>query len=315
MASTRIRLGISSCLLGEAVRYDGGHKHDAYITATLGRFFDFVSVCPEVAIGLGVPRPPIRLARQTRGVRAQGAQNPALDVTERLAAYAGQVAPSLSDVSGYILKQKSPSCGMQGVPVYPPQGAPLATGTGVYALALMQRLPELPFEEEQRLTDPAVRQNFLQRVFVYYRWQRLAPELTPLSLVDFHARHEFILLAHDETAYGELGRLVAGAGGGKIDEHGAHYVRQLMQCLKKPATRTRHANVLQHALGFLQRDLDADDKTEMLALIERYRLGQTPWVVPIAMMQRHLRRFPQPYLEQQYYLAPHPDELALQDLA
>ncbi len=315
MQSARIRLGISSCLLGQSVRYDGGHKHNEYITATLGSCFEFVPFCPEVAIGLGVPRSPIQLVRQARGVRALGIADPALDVTDQLVAYAGRVAPALTAVSGYILKQSSPSCGMERVKVYRTKGAPLVNGVGVYARALMERWPEMPFEEEGRLMDPVLRESFIERVFVYHRWQRLVRDaLTPKLLVDFHARHELIVLAHDERAYRALGRDVAAAGRGKIAERGAHYIRQLMQSLKKPATRAHHANVLQHAFGFLKRNLDRGDKSEMLGLIERYRRGQVPLIVPITLMRHYLRRSPQPYLEQQYYLAQHPDELLLRDL-
>lgn len=311
MTSTRIRLGISSCLLGQAVRYDGGHKHNAYLAATFGRFFEFVPFCPEVAIGLSVPRPPIRLVRHAHGVRARGVGDVGVDVTEKLVAYAEHVVPGLQDVSGYILKQNSPSCGMEEVKVYRPGEAPAANGVGVYARALMERLAELPFEEEGRLMDPVSRENFIERVFIYHRWQQLVPHLTPQSLVEFHARHKLILLAHDEQAYGRLGRSIGDAGSGKIADYGARYIRQLMQSLKKPATRSRHAKVLQHALGFLKRSLEAADKEEMLALIERYRLGRVPLIVPTVMMRRHLRRFPQPYLEQQHYFAPYPDELLM----
>lgn len=315
MKSTRIRLGISSCLLGQSVRYDGGHKHNEYITATLGSCFEFVPFCPEVAVGLGVPRPPIQLVRQARGVRALGVTNAALDVTDQLVAYAERVAPALTAVSGYILKKSSPSCGMERVTVYRAKGAPLVNGVGVYARVLMERRPEMPFEDEGRLMDPVLRENFIERVFVYHRWQQLMRDaLTPELLVEFHTRHKLIVLAHDERAYRALGRDVAAAGHGKIAERGAHYIRQLMQSLKKPATRARHANVLQHAFGFLKRNLDRGDKSEMLGLIERYRRGQVPLIVPITLMRHYLRRSPQPYLEQQYYLAQHPDELLLRNL-
>jgi len=312
--TARIRLGISSCLLGQEVRYDGGHKHNGYITESLGQFFEFVPFCPEVAIGLGVPRPPIRLVKGVDGTRARGIKNPTLDVTDRLAEYAAKVAPKLRGVSGYILKKGSPSCGMERVKVYGRQGVSVSAGAGIYAGALMELLPVLPFEEEGRLMDPVLRENFIERVFVYHRWQQLAGQrLTARRLVEFHTRHKFIVLAHDEKRYRELGRLVATAGRRGIAAIGQDYITLLMQALRKPATRTRHSNVLQHLFGFFKNNLDAGDKRELLALIDSYRRGHVPLVVPITLIRHSLRRFPEPYVSAQYYLAPHPDELMLRN--
>lgn len=312
--TARIRLGISSCLLGQEVRYDGGHKHNGYITETLGQFFEFVPFCPEVAIGLGIPRPPIRLVKSAQRVRARGIKDPALDVTDQLQGYAERVAPKLHDISGYILKKGSPSCGMERVKIYGSKGMSVASGAGVYAATLMELLPALPFEEEGRLMDPVLRENFVERVFVYHRWQQLiTPRLTARRLVEFHTRHKFIVLAHDEPRYRELGRLVATAGRGNTAAVGRSYIALLMQALRKPATRTRHSNVLQHLFGFFKKNLDADDKRELLALIDGYRRGRVPLVVPVTLIRHYLRRFPEPYVNEQYYLAPHPDELMLRN--
>ncbi|MEI6413695.1 MAG: DUF523 and DUF1722 domain-containing protein [Pseudomonadota bacterium] len=313
--TTRIRLGISSCLLGQKVRFDGGHKHNGYITESLGRFFDFVPFCPEVAIGLGIPRPPIRLVKSEQKIWARGVRDPSLDVTARLAAYAKEVALlKLPGVSGYLLKKGSPSCGMARVKVYSPEGLPVTGSAGIYAATLMALHPELPVEEEGRLMDPVLRENFIERVFVYYRWQQatLTP-LTPKTLVEFHTRHKFIVLAHDEKRYRELGRLVATAGSGDLVDIGRRYIQGLMQALGKPATRARHSNVLQHLFGFFKAHLDAEDKRELLALIDHYREGQVPLVVPITLIRHYLRRHPDPYVQEQYYLAPHPDELMLRN--
>ena len=312
--SARIRIGISSCLLGQAVRYDGGHKHNGYITESLGQLFEFVPFCPEVAIGLGVPRPPIRLVAVKHGARARGVKDASLDVTDQLTAYAEKVAPTLADVSGYILKKGSPSCGMERVKVYSDKGKPGGSASGLYAGALMARLPELPFEEEGRLMEPQLRENFVERVFVYHRWQQLtAQRLSAKALVGFHTRHKFIVLAHDEKRYRELGRLVAAAGRSGMAELGRRYIQLLMQALKKPATRTRHANVLQHLSGFLKQNLDTADKRELLELIDTYRRGHVPLVVPLTLLRHYLRRYPEPYLSEQYYLTPHPDELMLRN--
>jgi len=312
--SARIRVGISSCLIGQEVRYDGGHKHNEYITRSLGQFFDFVPFCPEVAIGLGIPRPPIRLVKAGSAVQARGVNDPDLNVTEALLDYADKVAPRLRPLSGYILKKNSPSCGMERVKLYTPKGMPAGTTAGIYAGRLQLLHPELPFEEEGRLMDPVLRENFVERVFVYHRWQQLvAKRLTAKALVEFHTRHKFIVLAHDEKAYRALGRLVAGAGRAPAAETGSHYIALLMQALRKPATRTRHSNVLQHLSGFFKKHLDAEDKSELQDVITNYRRGQVPLVVPITLLRHYLRRFPDPYLASQYYLAPHPDELMLRN--
>lgn len=305
--SARIRIGISSCLLGQEVRYDGGHKYNGYITESLGQFFEFVPFCPEVAIGLGVPRPPIHLVAGKQGVRARGVRNASLDVTEQLAGYAKKVAPTLADVSGYIFKKNSPSCGMQRVKVYRAKGKPSGSAPGIYAGTLMARLPELPCEEEDRLMDPVLRENFVGRVFVYHRWQQLnTRRLSVKALIDFHTRHKFIVLAHDEKRYRELDRLIASAVRGGLAELGRRYIQLLMQALKKPATRTRHANVLQQLSGFLKQNLDVADRRELLELIDAYRRGRVPLAVPITLLCHHLRRYPQPDLSEQYYLAPQP---------
>jgi len=312
--SNRLRIGISGCLIGQEVRYDGGHKHNEYITRTLGQFFEFVPFCPEVAIGMGIPRPTLRLVKAGSAVHARGVKDPALDVTGKLVAYADKVSPQVLKLSGYILKKNSPSCGMERVKLYSTRGIPVGTATGLYAGRLQHLHPELPFEEEGRLMDPVLRESFVERVFIYHRWQQLtAKRLTPKALVAFHTRHKFIVLAHDEKAYRELGRLVAGAGRGAMAETGAQYIRLLMQALKKPATRTRHSNVLQHLAGFFKKHLDADDRRELQDVIANYRRGRLPLVVPITLLRHYLRRFPDPYLTAQFYLAPHPDELMLRN--
>jgi uncharacterized protein YbgA (DUF1722 family)/uncharacterized protein YbbK (DUF523 family) len=312
--SSAPRIGISSCLLGERVRYDGAHKKNEYITESLGRCFEFVPFCPEVAIGMGVPRPPIRLVRVGSDIRARGVRDAELDVTEPLRDYAVRVAPKLKSLSGYILKKDSPSCGMERVRVHGAQGVPRRDGAGIFAQRLMELVPQLPFEEEGRLMDPALRENFVERVYVYHRWrQRCTPRLSAKALVEFHTRHKFIVLAHDETVYRALGRLVAGAGRGSLAEVRSRYLELLMNGLRKPATRARTTNVLQHVFGFFKKRLEADDKREMVELIENYRRGHVPLIVPITMLRHYLRRFPDPYLSGQYFLAPDPDEVMLRN--
>ena len=309
-----IRVGISSCLLGQEVRFDGGHKRDAYIMGTLSQFFEFVPVCPEEAVGLGIPRQPIRLVRSGKGVRVVGVKDPRLDPTDALAEFGRQTAGRLDDVSGYILKNNSPSCGMERVKIYSEKGMPERKGVGIYAAALMEALPLLPVEEEGRLGDPVLRENFIERVFVYHRWQQLvAAGPSPAGLVEFHADHKYLIMAHGQAAYRELGRMVADAGKTDLSRLADHYVATLMRTLRKPSGPRQHVNVLHHLMGYLKRYLDAEDRAELVDMIQQYRNGLVPLIVPITLLRHHFRRHPVPYVERQHYLSPHPKELMLRN--
>ncbi len=308
----KIRLGISSCLLGERVRYDGNHKHDSFLTGTFGLFFEWVPVCPEVAVGLGIPRPPIRLVGSPASARAVGAKDASIDVTDKLAAYGKRQAHALENLSGYIFKSKSPSCGMERVKVYRAAGAPAANGRGIYAAAFLSAQPWLPAEEEGRLGNPRLRENFIERVFVYRRWQELvARGLSASRLMEFHAHHKLALMAHDVEAYRALGRLVAQAGRRNLKEFGHDYIRRLMDALRRPATPARHANVMMHLMGCLKMQLDAEDKAELLEMIHAYRRGETPFAAPLTLLRHYFRRFPDPTVMHQTYLHPDPRELLL----
>lgn len=313
----RIRIGISACLLGQEVRYDGGHKRDSYILGTLGRYFGFVPLCPEVAIGLGVPRETIRLVRDASGeLRAVGTRNPRLDVTERLADHGRQASAQLAGISGYLLKKDSPSCGMERVKVYEAHkpGPARHAGRGIYAGEIMARLPLMPVEEEGRLGDPLLRECFLERVFVYHRWQGVqAQGFTAQKLVDFHTAHELLVMAHSHAGLRRLGRLVAEAGARPPDLLAADYARELMAILKRPARRGGHVRVLHHLMRRLQRALEPQDRQELQHLIERYRLGRLPLIVPLTLLQHYLNRHPDPSIAHQHYLNPHPDELMLRN--
>jgi uncharacterized protein YbgA (DUF1722 family)/uncharacterized protein YbbK (DUF523 family) len=309
--SPRLRLGVSSCLLGERVRYDGDHKLDRFVTGTLGKHFEFVPVCPEVAIGLGVPRPPLRLVGDPAAPRAVGTADPTLDITAKLAAYGRRQARRLDGISGYILKSRSPSCGMERVQVYG-HGGHARPGRGVYAAVLMERQPLLPVEEEGRLGDPALRDNFLERVFACRRWQEfVAAGVTARGLVDFHGTHKLALLAHGDRPYRELDRLVARAGRRDARRVSADYIRLFMAALKHRATRTRHAHVLRQALGHLKQQLDTADKTELLDLIDAYRRGTLPLAAPVTLLRHHCRRDPNAWIGTQVYLYPDPREFIL----
>ncbi len=310
-----LKIAVSSCLLGNPVRYDAGHKHSAYLTQTLGEYFEFIPFCPEVAIGLGIPRPPIRLVNIDGSIRVRGVKDTEQDVTDALIAYGEGVARQLRHVSGYLFKKGSPSCGMERVKVYDAQsGHPVDSSAGMFAATIMRTLPELPVEEEGRLMDSRLRENFIERVFIYHRWHcYCASGMTPAALVDFHTRHKFSVLAHDEAAYRELGRLVAAAGKRDIGAVAGEYIRLLMAALAKIATPKQHANVLMHIMGFFKTELDSDDKAELLDLVDAYRRQQVPLIVPITLIHHHLRCHPNDYISSQYYIAPHPRELMLRN--
>jgi uncharacterized protein YbgA (DUF1722 family)/uncharacterized protein YbbK (DUF523 family) len=305
----KIPIGISSCLLGQNVRYDGGHKQDAYITGTLSEYFDFQPFCPEVEIGLGTPRPAIHLIKIDHAVRCVGVKDPEFEVTDRLRRHAEHQKDLHAGLCGYILKKDSPSCGMERVKVH--AGAqPHNDGVGIYAEEMMRLNPLLPVEEEGRLGDPALRENFIQRVYVLYRWKTLlAAGLTPNSLTRFHARHKLIILSHDD--YRDLGQLLAGVTQATVAQVAEQYVLQLMATLKKLASRKKHVNVLQHIQGYLKKELSADDKAELCEVIDQYRNGYVPLIVPLTLLKHHFRKCPDPYIEESYYLSPYPQELQL----
>ncbi|MFC1664519.1 YbgA family protein [Pseudomonadota bacterium] len=309
-----IRVGISSCLIGQPVRYNGRHKKNTYITQSLAHYFDFVPICPESAIGMGVPRPPIQLVDREGNIRAVSIQNQDQDFTNLLSAYGHEMSKSLSGISGYILKKDSPSCGMERVRVFEKNSISHKRGRGIYAASLIQGQPLLPVEEEGRLQDPVLRENFIERIFIYYRWQQLVSNgLTASGLIDFHSRHKFNLLAHDQTIYRRLGRLVSEAGSENIDTIAHSYIDMVMLALRKPATKKNHGNVLMHIMGFLKDQLASDDKQELLRVLDAYRQGQVPLVVPITLFRHHLRHHPHPYITQQYYIDPYPEEMMLRN--
>ena len=310
------RIAISSCLLGEKVRYDSGHKHNRYITGTLGEYFDFVPLCPEVAVGLGIPRPTIRLVVRDGEVRARAQSDETLDPTDELRDYGRKMASQIEGkVCGYLLKKDSPSCGMERVKVFDKPNAPAKReGVGIYAREILSLLPDLPVEEEGRLMDPGLRENFVERVFTYDRWLKFLDEdFTPAGLVKFHTCHKFFILAHDETTYRELGRIVADVGKGDLVDTAATYASLLMQGLKKQATPRKNANVLQHMMGFFKDDLDSHDKQELLNAIELHRQRLVPAIVPITLINYFRRKYRNAYIDDQVYLEPHPPELMLRN--
>lgn len=306
----KIQIGVSSCLLGEEVRFNGGHKRSRYVTDILSEYFQFVPLCPELAIGLGVPRPPIRLVGTLDSPRAISPKDPSIDATEDLDNYGREIGRTHAFISGFILKAKSPSCGMERVKVYDKNDVPSPNGRGLFAAALMETQPLLPCEEEGRLNDPGLRGSFLERVFAFHQWQCIvAKGLKPRDLVKFHTEHKFLLLAHDQEAMRRLGRLVAEAGGGDLEQIGHEYIAGMMKALSKPAKKKAQANVLQHLAGYVSDKLDAGDRAELDETIHDYRTEKLPIIAPLTLIRHHLRRLPHDYLEKQKYLESRPPSL------
>lgn len=312
---TAIRIGVSSCLLGEGVRFDGGHKKDSFLTGTFGRFVEWVPVCPEVECGLGTPRESMRLVNTNDGVRLLTGKTH-IDHTERMTRYSKRCVDELAseELCGYVLKKDSPSCGLERVKVYGAHHVPMKSGRGIFAEKLVERFPTLPVEEEGRLSDPRLRENFVERVFAYWRLRNLFRGHWNLgSLVTFHTAHKLILMAHSPDAYQRLGRLVARARGVAPVELERTYTAAFMAALTTIATPRRHANVLQHMVGYFKDRLDRVSKGELLASIEEYRTGLVPLIVPITLLRHHVRVHDVSYLSGQLYLEPHPKELMLRN--
>lgn len=308
-----LRVAVSKCLLGERVRYDGGHKKSSLPHDELAGLFTFVGLCPEVAIGLGTPREPIRLEGTTESYRAVGVTDKQ-DVTARLQHEAERVVPVVQQSAAYIFMKNSPSCGLFRVKVYDANGSPHPRGQGVYANRLRELLPDLPVEESGRLFDPVLRENFVTRAFVYAHWQRLiAAGVKAAHLVEFHARYKYLLMAHSVAHTTSAGRVLSDLSGGSqaLMTCASQYFRELMAGLAKPATRGGHANVLSHLQGYVKQALGAHDRAELARLIEEYRLGAQPLLAPLTLLRHHLQHHASAYALQQIYLEPHPPSAGL----
>jgi uncharacterized protein YbgA (DUF1722 family)/uncharacterized protein YbbK (DUF523 family) len=314
-ADTPIRIGISACLLGQEVRFDGGHKRSDFLVDIFGPFVEFAPVCPEVEVGLGVPRETLRLVRDGADVRLLGNKSGA-DRTDAMRRYSDRRTTSLTndDLSGYVLKKDSPSCGMERVRIYTASGIPARNGRGLYADALIRRFPNLPIEEEGRLNDAHLRDNFIERVFAYRRLRTFfAGRWTAGGLVAIHTAHKLQLLAHAPRSYAELGRMVANASSIARAELRDRYETEFMGALNKIATPARHVNVLQHMAGYFRDRLDPESRRELASVIEDYRAGLVPLIVPITLVRHHVRTLDIGYLKGQVYLEPHPRELMLRN--
>lgn len=312
-ASDKIRIGISSCLLGENVRFDGGHKRDVFITNTLSEYFEWVPVCPEMEIGMGTPRESLRLIGDLDAPRMVTTKTN-IDHTEKMVAFSRAKVQALEQagINGYILKKDSPSCGMERVRVYNDKGIPDKKGTGLFARVLLQRNPYLPVEEEGRLNEPRLRENFITRVFCHYRWQQFCARPYKVGeLVTFHARHKYLLMAHSEKHLRALGKLTAMAKSMPANEVLQTYEDGFFQALNYKATKRKHTNVLTHIFGHFKKELGSWEKQELLQVIEDYRNEYVPLIVPLTLIRHYVEKFDIAYIKDQVYLKPHPKELML----
>ncbi|MEZ4525484.1 MAG: DUF523 and DUF1722 domain-containing protein [Desulfobacterales bacterium] len=310
----KIKLGVSACLLGHEVRYDGGHKLNHFIRDTLGQFADFVPVCPESECGLGIPREALRLIGSPENPRLIARQTQK-DFTHQMRDWAQKRLNELEreDLCGFIFKKDSPSSGLYRVKVYQDSGQPVKSGTGIFAKAFVQRFPLLPVEEEGRLNDADLRENFIESIFVFKRLRELVQKKKSRgALVEFHTRHKLLVMAHSPEHYRIMGKIVAETSG-TLEETYAEYIRTMAEALRLKATPRKHINVLQHIMGYFKKQLSAPEKQEILELLELYRSGHIPLIVPVTLMNHFVRKYEQPYLKDQYYLHPHPVELRLRN--
>ena len=311
----KIKIGISSCLLGNAVRYDGGHKLDRFLRDTLGQYVDYVPVCPETECGMGIPRESMRLEGKTGAPRLV-THRTREDKTEMMLRWAKKRVAELEaeNLCGFIFKSDSPSSGMERVKVYDDKGMPAKTGVGIFARIFMEHFPLLPVEEEGRLHDTGLRENFIDRIFTLKRWREIRNMKSSRgALVDFHTRHKLLLLSHSTKLYQAMGKLVAGQKSLSVQDLFLQYELMMMEALKLKTTPKKNVNVLQHMMGYFKEQLSTDEKKELLEILDDYQKGFIPLIVPLTLIGHYVRKYDQAYLRKQIYLNPHPLELQLRN--
>jgi uncharacterized protein YbgA (DUF1722 family)/uncharacterized protein YbbK (DUF523 family) len=311
----KIRLGISTCLLGENVRYDGGHKLDRFLTETLAQYIEYVPVCPEVECGLPIPREAMHLEGDPESPRLVTLRTKQ-DMTERMVSWAKKRVVDLEkeDLCGFIFKSDSPSSGMERIRVYNEKGMPVKKGVGMFARIFIDHFPLLPVEDEGRLHDPKLRENFVERIFTLKRWREvLAKKESRGDLVDFHTQHKLLILSHSPKHYQIMGKLVAQVKGIPLKEPYKKYQNILMEALQLKSTPKKNTNVLMHMMGYFKEQLSSHEKQELLEVIDHYRQEYIPLIVPMTLMSHYVRKYDQPYLKQQVYINPHPLELQLRN--
>jgi uncharacterized protein YbgA (DUF1722 family)/uncharacterized protein YbbK (DUF523 family) len=312
----KIKIGISSCLFGNAVRYDGSSSRDSFLMDTLGHYVSYVPVCPEVECGLSIPREPVRLVGSPDAPRLVTTRT-GIDHTERMLSWAHKRVAELEDenLCGFIFKKNSPSSGMERVKVYVDySGMPVKKGVGMFARAFMEHFPLLPVEEDGRLCDIHLRDNFVERIFALKRWRDMLDDgKNRGSLVAFHTAHKLLIMSHSTTHYHLMGKLVARAKELSLKELYTQYESLLLDALRLMAKRKKHVNVLQHMMGYFKKTLSADEKKELLEVIDNYAREYVPLIVPVTLINHYVRKYDQPYLKGQVYLNPHPLELQIRN--
>ena len=309
--SNKLAIGLSACLAGEKVRFDGSHRKDSALTQAMSKCFEFQTFCPEVAIGMGIPRQPIRLVNSSKGVQAIETRNNSIDVTEQLKSLAEKHRAWMEKLSGFVVKKGSPSCGMERVKVYENKNAN-PVGRGLFTEQLVASYPLLPVEEEGRLKNPDLLDSFIQRVYAYSRWTELkADGLSMFKIIHFHTQYKMVLLSRCQKNYRKLGRLVASIDKNDIDTSSNEYISMFMETLKKPATRGGHFNVLQHLQGFLKHQLPDDEKQNLIYIVEKYRSGELPLIAPLTLLNMYFNRHPHHFTDNSLYLKPYPIELGI----
>lgn len=307
------RLGVSACLLGKPVRFDGGHKQNSFIHASLVNHVEYVPVCPEIEAGFSTPRPAMQLRANGKEIRMVLSKDNHVDVSQQMTDFSNKRVNQLGDLDGFIFKKNSPSCGVFRVPVVINEhGYRDKNGMGLFAKMFTSRYPLIPVEEEGRLNDADLRENFIERVFAYRRWKNT--ENSVRGLIEFHSRHKLMLMARGSHFYQELGRIVAGTTAKELDEIREIYIHRFMEVMSSIPSPGRQVNVMQHILGYLKSVLSREDKKELLGVFEAYRQRQLPLITPVTLLRHYLRIYPQPYIEGQHYLAPFPEQLALRSV-
>lgn len=311
----KIPLGVSQCLLGDPVRYDGSHKHIRYLTEVMSKYVNFRPVCPEMAIGLGVPRKPIRLIVSGGQDRILGVENSDLDVTHALIHEAENVAAQMPDICGYVFTQNSPSCGVFTVKRYSENGVRIdSRGRGAFAKRFIELMPLVPVEEAGRLNDAALRENFITRIFALHDWrQTVANAPTAKKIIEFYSRYKYQVMAHHVPSYFLIGKFLANLSNKDINDIAKEFIGLLMTALGHPATRKGNTNALMHLRGYLKLHITSQEKQELGHLIESYTKGLVPLVVPLTLLKHHLMTLDNPYLKQQTFWSPYPDELGLRN--
>jgi uncharacterized protein YbgA (DUF1722 family)/uncharacterized protein YbbK (DUF523 family) len=308
---SKIEVGVSSCLLGQKVRFDSGHKRHHFTSKILSEYFEYRSFCPEVAIGLPVPRQPIRLVKEEDRIECVGTKDTTINVTDDLINVAQNQAEWHKDLAGYIVKKDSPSCGMTRVKLYNGKGA-TREATGLYTHTMMRNFPNLPVEEEGRLCDPVLREHFIKRVFMYHRWQQMTKqEFSYSDVITFHAQHKYLYMSHAPAKAKQLRGWLAQAHRLPLQELADGYISLVTDLMSSQATKKTHTNTLAHLQGYLKKHISRKDKAELVDVIGDYRSGFLPLLAPVMLLRHHFMHHPNEYVRNSFYLRPHPEKLML----